>query len=92
MTVHKGLFLLILSLLLITGGGVSVKGRHQICREPIVRIPCRERRPQYAFNAYTYRCEPLGYGVCAGSQNRFDSLRECRYVCEQSIFAGIMME
>ncbi|BHF80268.1 hypothetical protein SprV_0702339200 [Sparganum proliferum] len=24
----------------------SYQGRHQICREPIVKIPCRERRPQ----------------------------------------------
>ncbi|XP_072468709.1 tissue factor pathway inhibitor isoform X5 [Notamacropus eugenii] len=43
---------------------------------------CRGLLPRYFYNNQSKRCEPFKYGGCLGNANNFESLEECKNICE----------
>ncbi|XP_051842019.1 tissue factor pathway inhibitor [Antechinus flavipes] len=48
---------------------------------------CRGLLPRYFYNNQSKQCEPFKYGGCLGNANNFESLEECRNVCEDGLVA-----
>nr|XP_040566886.1 papilin-like isoform X2 [Lepeophtheirus salmonis] len=52
------------------------------CNEALDIGECNQNETKYYFNNETNECEEFVYGGCKGSENRFDSLSDCKTLCE----------
>ncbi|XP_027721731.1 tissue factor pathway inhibitor isoform X1 [Vombatus ursinus] len=46
---------------------------------------CRGLLPRYFYNNQSKQCEPFKYGGCLGNANNFESLEECKNLCEDGL-------
>ncbi|XP_044525654.1 tissue factor pathway inhibitor isoform X3 [Gracilinanus agilis] len=46
---------------------------------------CRALLLRYYYNSTSKRCEPFKYGGCLGNANNFESLEECKNICEDEL-------
>ncbi|VDN39491.1 unnamed protein product [Dibothriocephalus latus] len=44
---------------------------------------CMAYFPHYGFHEGLQQCVRFAYGGCGGNANRFNSMQECRSVCER---------
>ena len=48
---------------------------------PLDPGPCQESSSRYYFNVKTGVCEEFMYGGCAGNENNFATIDECKRLC-----------
>ncbi|VDK41921.1 unnamed protein product [Dibothriocephalus latus] len=82
----KMIAVLFLAALVFVGSSEGARGP---CDFPIDPGMCMAYFPSYGYNSETRRCEEFVYGGCGGNENRFDSLDECRSMCEHRRIRGL---
>jgi len=53
-----------------------------VCGLPPVVGDCDAAFPRYFYNRTSQRCERFIWGGCGGNSNRFETVEECRAVCQ----------
>ncbi|XP_074071638.1 tissue factor pathway inhibitor isoform X2 [Macrotis lagotis] len=46
---------------------------------------CRGLLTRYFYNSQSKQCEPFKFGGCLGNANNFESLEECKNICEDEL-------
>lgn len=59
-----------------------VSSLREACKLPVLQGPCPEKLPRFAFNSTTQKCTPFIYGGCDVNSNKFETIEECRILCE----------
>ncbi|XP_077192353.1 papilin-like [Paroedura picta] len=54
---------------------------NDICRLPVNRGRCQQRKTRYFYNHANQTCERFVYSGCRGNRNRFPTLEECQRTC-----------
>nr|CAH8838125.1 unnamed protein product [Trichobilharzia regenti] len=58
------------------------------CVQPIRTGPCRAFFRMYAYDIHSNRCVPFIYGGCLGTQNRFETKRDCQDTCSSFLYTN----
>ena len=58
--------------------------KQDICSQPESSGFCRALFERYFFDKTSGECKKFIYGGCGGNQNRFDTIDECKKICEVS--------
>ncbi|XP_043914619.1 papilin-like [Protopterus annectens] len=56
--------------------------KHDICKLPADKGPCKAHFPRFFYNSTSMVCEPFIYGGCGDNKNNFLTVKECTDACQ----------
>ncbi|CAJ0607653.1 unnamed protein product [Cylicocyclus nassatus] len=59
------------------------------CSKPLEKGPCAGNLKRYGYDTVTKKCREFTYSGCGGNNNMFETIEECREVCNDSFVEDI---